>query len=84
LGFPAFAPDLAIEVLSPGDRAGETLAKVADWLSAGTRLVWVIDPDRRLARIYRPDGTESVLGEIDVLEGEDVIPGFACPLDSIL
>jgi len=39
-GFPDFAPDLAVEVLSTGDRPGEILAKVADWLSAGTRLVW--------------------------------------------
>src|SRR2546427_10745 len=35
------------------------------------RLVWVIDPERRLARIYRHDGSESILGEADVLEGED-------------
>ncbi len=84
VGFPSFAPDLAIEVLSPGDRAGETLAKVADWLSAGTQLVWVIDPERRLARIYRQDGTESVLDEDDALDGEEVIPGFALILDAIL
>src|SRR6185295_4286686 len=41
-GFADLAPDLAVEVLSPGDRPGEILAKVADWLSAGTRLVWVV------------------------------------------
>src|SRR5205807_9748017 len=54
-GYPALAPDLAVEVLSPGDRPGEVLAKVADWLSAGTRLVWVLDPEHRLARVYRHD-----------------------------
>lgn len=52
-GFAELAPDLAVEVLSPGDRAGDILAKVADWLNAGTSLVWVIDPARRLARVYR-------------------------------
>src|SRR6266516_990653 len=67
-----------------GDRPGETLAKIADWLSAGTRLVWVIDPDRRLARIYRQDGSESILGEADALEGEDILPEFACKLGAIL
>src|SRR5204863_137465 len=51
VGFPDLAPDLVVEVLSPGERAGEILAKVADWLSAGTRLVWVVDPERRLARV---------------------------------
>ncbi len=84
LGFPPLGPDLVVEVLSPGDRPGETLAKIADWLSAGTRLVWVIDPDRRLARIYRQDGSESILGEADALEGEDILPEFACKLGAIL
>ena len=37
--FAEFAPDLAVEVLSPHDRPGETLAKIGDWLDAGTRLV---------------------------------------------
>src|SRR5438128_8983287 len=55
-----------------------------DWLSAGTRLVWVIDPERRLARIYRQDGSESILGETDALEGEDILPGFACKLGAVL
>jgi Uma2 family endonuclease len=79
-----FAPDLVIEVLSPSDRPGELLAKVGDWLDAGARLVWVIDPERRLARIYRADGTEQILQDTDQLPGEDVLPGFNCPLASIL
>src|SRR5262245_35296855 len=77
-GFFAIAPDLAVEVLSPGDRPGEVLAKVADWLSAGTRLVWVVDPERRLARVYRRDGTEALVSADGVLEGEDVVPGLVC------
>jgi len=84
VGFPPLGPDLVVEVLSPGDRPAETLAKVADWLSAGTRLVWVIDPERRLARIYRQDGSESLLGEADTLQGEDILPGFACTLGAVL
>src|SRR5712664_2821997 len=83
-GFPEMAPDLVVEVLSPDDRAGETLAKVGDWLEAGARLAWVIDPQRRLARVYRADGTESLLAESDALDGEDVLPGFSCPLRAIL
>jgi Uma2 family endonuclease len=83
-GYPALAPDLVVEVLSPGDRAGEVLAKVADWLSAGTRLVWVVDPQRRLARVYRQDGTEQIVTADGALEGEDVLPGFSCSLASIL
>ncbi|PYO95841.1 MAG: Uma2 family endonuclease [Gemmatimonadetes bacterium] len=83
-GFPEMAPDLAVEVLSPDDRPGETFAKVADWLEAGVSLVWVIDPERRVGRVYRQDGTESLLNEGDELVGEDVLPGFRCPLSSIL
>ena len=83
-GFLQIAPDVAVEVLSPGDRAGGVLAKVGDWLEAGTRLVWVIDPERRIARVYRPDGTESSLTEGQSLDGEDVVPGFSCLLGSIL
>ena len=77
------APDLVVEVLSPGDRPGEVLAKVADWLDAGARLVWVIDPERRHARVYRADGTESLLDETGQLVGEDVLPDFTCTLASI-
>ena len=83
-GFPDGAPDLVVEVLSPGDRPGEILAKVGDWLSAGTRLVWVIDPDRRLARVYRHDGSERIATDGEALEGEDVVPGFSQPLGAIL
>jgi Uma2 family endonuclease len=83
-GYLALAPDLVIEVLSPGDRPGETLAKVGDWLNAGSRLVWVVDPNRRVARVYRPDGSETLLTENDVLNGEDVVPGFECRLGTVL
>ena len=83
-GYPALAPDLAVEVLSPGDRPGEVLAKVADWLSAGTRLVWVVDPERRLARVYRHDGSEAIVTAEGALDGEDELPGFSCSLASIL
>ncbi|MGH7645260.1 MAG: Uma2 family endonuclease, partial [Gemmatimonadales bacterium] len=84
VGYPELAPDLAVEVLSPGDRPGELLAKVADWLNAGSRLVWVVDPERRHAVVYRADGTETLVGADDSLSGEDVVPGFSCPLASIL
>lgn len=79
-GFAELAPDLAVEVLSPSDRPGEVLAKVADWLEAGSALVWVVDPERRVARVYRSDGSESLVDEHGALDGEDVVPGFRCAL----
>ncbi len=83
-GYAELAPDLVVEVLSPDDRPGAVLAKVGDWLEAGTRLVWVVDPERRRVRVYRADGSESVVTVGGILDGEDVVPGFTCPLDSIL
>jgi Uma2 family endonuclease len=83
-GYARFAPNLAVEVLSPDDRPGEVLEKVADWLKAGTQLVWVIDPDRREARVHRTNGTVSVVNESDELDGEDVLPGLFCTLTQVL
>lgn len=82
--YPEFAPDLAVEVLSPSDRAGRVLAKVGDWLDAGTRLVWVVDPERRVARVYRADGTEAAVGADASLDGEDVVPGLRIHLTEML
>lgn len=83
VGYPALAPDLVVEVLSPGDRPGEVLSKVGDWLSAGARLVWVVDSGRRRAVVYRADGSSSLLSEHDALDGEAVLPGFSCSLAEV-
>lgn len=83
-GYAELAPDLVVEIVSPGDAPAELLAKVADWLAAGSRLVWVIDPERAEARIYRKDGSLSVLPKNGTLDGEDVLPGFLCPLKDVL
>jgi Uma2 family endonuclease len=83
VGYPAMAPDLVVEVLSPNDRAGEVQSKVSDWLSAGSRLVWVIDPARRRALVYRADGSVDLIPDGEALAGDDVLPGFSCPLSDI-
>lgn len=82
--FAEFAPDLAVEVLSPSDRRGKVNEKIADWLAAGTSLVWAIDPKRRTARVCRADGTESLLTAEDSLDGEDVLPGFSVSLSELV
>jgi Uma2 family endonuclease len=83
-GYAELAPDMVSEVLSPDDAPGEVLAKVADWLDTGTRLVWIIDPKRVEARVYRADGSLSILNASASLEGEQVLPGFTCSLREIL
>ena len=84
VGYLTIAPDLVVEVLSPSDRAGDVQSKVTDWLNAGSRLVWVIDPARRRSVVYRPDTSVGILSENDSLDGEDVLTGFSCPLAEIL
>lgn len=78
-----FAPDLAVEVLSPSDRASDVLEKINEYLRAGTKIVWVIDPKSKTALVYRSDGSIRRLTKEDELDGEDVVPGFRCPLDKI-
>jgi Uma2 family endonuclease len=82
-GYPAYAPDLVVEVLGADDRPGQVLTKVGEWLNAGVRLVWVVDPEKRIARVYRANGSESLLESGDSLNGEDVVPGFALPLEEL-
>lgn len=82
-GYAQLAPDLAVVIRSSGERAGEQLAKVGDLLEAGTPLVWVIDPERREAHVYRADGSVAIVGEHDTLEGEEVLPGWRCDLAEV-
>ena len=83
-GYPELVPDLVAEIVSPGDRPGEVLAKVADWLDVGAKLVWVIDPERFVAHVHRPDGSLSQIDRQGALDGEHVVPGFTCALREIL
>ncbi len=82
-GFWPGAPDLAVEVVSPGDRYTDVEEKVFDWLDAGTRLVIVVNPRKRLVTVYRSLTDVVVLTEADVLDGGDVVPGFAMPVKDI-
>lgn len=77
------APDLAVEVKSPSDRAGEVSAKAQSWLAHGARQVWIVDPKKRTVTVYHRDGRIVALSDADELEGGDVVPGFACPIRKI-
>jgi len=77
--FPG-APDLAVEIVSPGDLDEEVQAKVDAYLQAGSKLVWVLRPKRRTVTVHHPDGTARSLGVTAALSGEEVLPDFALPL----
>lgn len=77
-GYFTIAPDLVVEVISPHDLVYDVNAKIREYLDAGVRMVWVIDPQQRIVDTYRPIHSVKRLGENDVLDGEDVVPGFKC------
>ena len=66
-------PDLVVEVVSPSDRWPNVLAKVAEYLEAGVIAVLVLDDQRRLAHLYRADGTTRILGADEDLTVPDVL-----------
>jgi Uma2 family endonuclease len=76
--FIPFAPDLAVEVVSPNDRAVEVQEKAEMWIEHGARLVWVVDPKSETVTVHRPGAEPRTLSGDDPLDGEGVIPGFRC------
>ena len=74
-------PTLAVEVWSPTDRIGKITRRVREFLQAGARLVWVIDPEARDVTVYRPGQDDYVVGAGQELTGEEVLPEFRCPVD---
>jgi Uma2 family endonuclease len=78
------APDLAVEVISPGDRPRHILDKVGEYIEAGVRLVWVVDPRKAQAVVYRSLTDVREVRLDDYLEGGDVLSGFRCQLREIL
>ncbi|HEY7031643.1 MAG TPA: Uma2 family endonuclease [Thermomicrobiales bacterium] len=82
-GYIPVAPDLAVEVRSPTDRSGDINAKLERYRHAGVPLVWWVDPKRRAVRVYRHGELAAELGDGDVLDGEDILPGFTLPVSEI-
>lgn len=82
-GYGRFAPDLAVEVVSPSNRPSQIQQKVLDYLDAGSRLVWVVDPEVRTVTMYRSRREIRILGEDDELDGGEVLPGFRVRLAEV-
>jgi Uma2 family endonuclease len=78
--FWMLAPDLAVEVVSPSERGEDTQQRIRDWLEAGVRCVWVIYPTLRTVHVLRSLAAARILQAGDLLSGEDVLPGFTCPV----
>ena len=77
------APDLAVEVLSPGNASRDMRAKIRDFLTAGSCAVWVVDPSSRTVTVHRRGRRPEILFEADVLDGGAAVPGFRHPVRAI-
>ena len=77
-GYAEIAPDLVIEVLSPSDVFPQILRKVQQYLRAGTREVWLVDPEDRSVTVCRTGQDQVILSNGETLSGGDVLPGFSC------
>ena len=82
-GYAEVAPDLVVEIASPGDSRREVYDKARMWLSHGVRLVWAVHPDTRTIDVHRADGPVATLGEDGALDGLDALPGFACEVGAV-
>jgi Uma2 family endonuclease len=79
-GWGKIPPGLAVEVLSPNDSVDALEEKLDDYQKVAVPLIWVVNLKSRTVMVYRRDGSVSRLHETDELSGEDVIPGFLCPV----
>ncbi len=79
-GHVPIPPDLAVKVTSPNDVHYDVQAKVEEYLAAGVRLVWLINPEAQIVQVYRTDRTVTHLRGAGELTGEDVVPGFRCQI----
>jgi Uma2 family endonuclease len=80
--FWPFAPDLAVEVISPSERAEDVQQRVRDWFAGGARRVWLFYPNVRTVHLLRSPTEIRVLQQGDLLE-DDLLPGFTCPVAAL-
>lgn len=83
-GYWPIAPDLAVEVVSPNDTFTEVHEQALEWLSAGTRMVVVLDPATRRVTLYEPGPRSTPLSPDDVVDLGAVVPGFAVAAGELL
>ena len=82
-GYSRNVPALAVEVASPSDSRPALHDKALMWLNAGARMAWNVHPETRTVDVYRPNRPAITLAEGDILDGCDVMPGFACQVSEI-
>jgi Uma2 family endonuclease len=82
-GFFNGAPDLVVEIISPGNTFDEIHNKIEEYFESGTRLLWVIHPDERYVLVYHSPQPDRLLRGDDILDGEDLILNFKVPVNEL-
>jgi Uma2 family endonuclease len=82
-GYLDVAPELVVEIMSPGNTWSEVQEKLAEYFAVGVLMVWVVDPQLEQIHVYRSLEQVKLLGKQDALMGEDVLPGFQVALAEI-
>ena len=82
-GYWPEAPDLAVEVVSPNDRFAEVEEKVADWLTAGTRMVLVVNPQAKTVTVRLSEREARIFAEEETFDGGEVVPGWTLPVADV-
>ncbi len=78
-----FAPDLAIEVISPSDVYAKVIAKIRQFFEAGVRQAWLVEPESQTVTIYFSPTETKTLTKADTIGCEELLPGFQLPLSEI-
>ena len=82
-GYSDFAPDLAVEILSPSDEARQLNRKIRQYLEAGTHTVWVLDADSQSVSVYERTGSFRMLGAREIIDAPELLPGFSIQVQSL-
>jgi Uma2 family endonuclease len=83
-GYLETIPELIVEVRSKNDTLAECERKVGEYLTAGVKLVWLVDPLRSVIVAYRPGQPPQTFGPDDTLTADDIIPEFRLPVRDAL
>ncbi len=82
-GHITIVPDIVLVIISPWDLAYDVSRKIEGWLTAGVKIVWVIDPETKIILVHRPDGSTVKLRVANDMTAEDLLPGSHCPIASL-
>jgi len=82
--FPPLTPDFVAEIRSETDALADLQAKMTEYMEQGARLGWLLDPQEKMAYVYRSGGpVEALAGWTQVLDGGEVLPGFGFDLGGL-